>query len=490
MKFLKRVVHALVADAGTALEALEPRAMMSVTAAVDSVWTNGVGLFATVHYRSNQAIDLTSIGNGDVTLSAPARQNSPAQPAYVMPAVIWTAGARQSDGSVTATYFMYARGYAWDWADTGQYTLSMNANEVYDASRASVAAGNLASYWLWFTTPRADYQSGTLTGSSWNFSVIYSDDNALNLSTIGNDDIEVYGPGGWQNQIARAQMTHMDDPVGNSVRVFYSARVAQVAASWLNRGHYDIIMRANQVFDAAGNSLPAFALASYWYWNDRPAVQLISSTITASAWNFSVRYSDDHGINVSSIGNGDIQGASLVGTPAVSSDGSVVANYTIPAPSGGFSQTDGSTALVFNANQVFDIDGNAATDGYLIPQSEYTTSAPAATVTSTNRVNANTWDVIVRFTDTDGMNLSSLISGRAVEVQGARNSLTDYGGYRSSLSVLTSTATTNGYYVTFRLIGPASGFASGQYYLRVRPDQVFDNLGHTMASQELLAFTL
>src|SRR5262249_49136100 len=153
------------------------------------------------------------------------------------------------------------------------------ANEVLSTNESTNAAADLSSYWFWFTTPRADYQSGTLTGSSWNFSVVYSDDNALNTSTIGNGDIEVYGPGGWQNQIARAEMTHMDEVVNNSVRVFYSARVSQVAASWLNRGHYDIVMRANEVSDAAGNSIPSFGLAAYWYWNDRPAAQLISATV-------------------------------------------------------------------------------------------------------------------------------------------------------------------------------------------------------------------
>jgi hypothetical protein len=464
--------------------------MMAVTAAIDSISVNGTGVFAVVHYRSDQAIDLTTIGNNDIRLSAPARTDAPAQPAFMMPAVIMSPPTVQNDGSVTATYFMYARGYAWDWADTGTYTISVGANEVMDASHAGVAGGMLGSYWFWFSTPRADYQSGVLSGSSWNFSVVYSDDNALNLSSIGDGDAEVYGPGGWQNQIVRATMTHRDDPIGNSVRVFYSAKVAQVGASWLNRGHYDIIMRGGEVSDMQGNTIPAYALASYWYWNDRPAAELVSSTMTSTAWNISVRYSDDHGINVSTIGNGDIVGASLVGTPVTNPDGSVVANYTIPAPAGGFSQADGAMPLTLASGQVLDVDGNTVAGGYLIPQAEYTRSAPAASVVSNTRVSANTWDVVVRVTDPDGLNLASLTSGRAFEVRGVANSAIDYGGYRSSLRVMSSTAVTGGYQITLRLTAPGSAFTAGRYYLRTQPHEGCDAMGHMIASQELLAFTL
>jgi hypothetical protein len=491
MKWLRQALTSFTGKTGmNPLETLEPRAMMSVTAGIEgfSVLPNGV--WVAVGYHSSAPINVDTIGNNDLHLLADAQSGPMPQAAFDGAAQLIGAPVQRPNGSVWAQYFIAARGQTWDWADTSTYRLTLGANEVLATNESASAAADLASYWFWFTTPRVDYQSGTLTGSSWNFSVVYSDDNALNMSTIGNDDIEVYGPGGWQNQVSRAEMTHMDEAVGNSVRVFYSARVSQVAASWLNRGHYDIVMRPNQVSDAAGNSIPSLGLAAYWYWNDRPAAELISATMNSAGWNFSVRYSDDHGISLSSIHSGNIEGANIVGSPVVNADGSVVANYIIPRPVGGFSQVDGSMPLTFNANQVTDTDGNAALGGYLVPQQEFTWSNPTATIVAQNRFNAQIWDVNVRFTNTGGMNLSSLISGRAVEVRGPANTASQFGGYRGQLQVLASQPTTNGYVVFFRLNSANASFTPGRYYLRIRPHEVFDNAGHVMMSQELLAFDL
>jgi len=472
------------------LETLEPRAMMSVTAGIDAISVLPNGIWTVIHYRSDAPINTGTIGDNDIHLVSDAQSAPIAQAAFDSPGQLISAPVVNADGSVSAQYFISARGQAWDWADTGTYRLNMGANEVLSTNESTNAAASLSSYWLWFTTPRVDYQSGTLTGSSWNFSVVYSDDNALNLSTIGNEDIEVYGPGGWQNQIARAEMTHSDEPMGNSVRVFYSARVSRVATSWLNRGHYDIVMRANQVSDAAGNAIPAIGLAAYWYWNDRPAAELVSATMSNAGWNFSVRYSDDHGISLSSVHSGNIEGATMIGSPVANQDGSVVANYVIPAPVGGFSHVDGSLALTFNANQVSDTDGNTVLGGYLVPQQEFTWSNPTGTIAASNRYNQQIWDVNVRFTNPGGMNLSSLISGRAVEVRGPANGSGMFGGYRALLQVLGSQATTDGYVVFYRLNSTNPSFTPGRYYLRVRPHEVFDNAGHMMMSQELLAFNL
>ena len=123
-------------------------------------------------------------------------------------------------------------------------------------------------------------------------------------------------------------------PVNITLWVGFEQRelgVVKQAVEAFHRAHPNInVKTVGAVSDAAGNSLPAIGLAAYWYWNDRPAAELINATMNSSGWNFSVRYSDDHGISLSSIHSGNIEGANIVGSPVVNADGSRWRNSRCP----------------------------------------------------------------------------------------------------------------------------------------------------------------
>src|SRR5207248_4417732 len=111
MKSFERAVHSLVGNGPFGcVEALEARAMMSVSAGIDAISVVSTGVFATIHYRSDQPIDTTTIGNGDIRMVSDAQTAPIAQPAFSQASVIVGAPTVQSDGSVTARYFMSARG--------------------------------------------------------------------------------------------------------------------------------------------------------------------------------------------------------------------------------------------------------------------------------------------------------------------------------------------------------------------------------------------
>jgi hypothetical protein len=340
--------------------------------------------------------------------------------------------------------------------------------------------------------------------------VKYTDDQALDMSTIGSGDVEVWGPGGTRGGVSIGRLSSVLGS-GNQVTAYYFVKVAQVSASWMDQGGYTVALRAGQVKDMANNAAPAFAMATPSFEGDRPSAQLVSSSFSASAWTVKVRYSSRVGIDVSSIGNGDLEYTSeggsalavLSGAPVVSSDGSVVATYTLAAPAGGWVSTPGAYTLAVRASQVFESavqlgEGSrlSVLSGYLVTGNGMVTASPEAAYNPTTvalaaytRIDANTWDVAMRFSDVNGLNVASLTSGQALMVYGPRMSSTG-GAFRSTLAVKWSVQeTSTTYFVAFRL-SSAGGFVPGSYYLRTGLQEVRDVPGNIMPSIELLAFTL
>jgi hypothetical protein len=477
------------------MELLEPRQHLSVTATVDSMTVLPTEWLIAMHYRSDTQIDLSSLGSGDIVATSPAKTTPIAMPAYSELGRPWQPPQVQQDGSVVQVYTVLARQQAWDWADNGTYHIDVQANEVRDTSGAGAPAGTAASYWLWFTTPRAEISLSLAAGSGWQYAVTYSDDVALDVSTIGTGNTELYGPNGL---IASGTFQHLSDLGHGQFKAYYTAKIAQISASYLNTGTYDIVTRGAQVFDTSGHSVPAFGLGQYWYWSDAPAAQLVSSVVNgANSWTVKMRYSSPYGIDTSSIGHlaGDVRALQLgqpstpqlgtiFGAPVVAADGSVMATYTILAPSGGWLPYDGSYSLnFFGTGHVADQHGHNITGGYIIQMPDWSLSSPTANVQSNTRVNASAWDVTVRITDDVSLNYWSVLNDAVMEVS-------SLSGFHAMLSMQSYVQQGGAWVVTYRLHSESGPLAAGHYYLRNVPQGVWDNAGHSMPSQELLAFDL
>jgi hypothetical protein len=87
-----------------------------------------------VLYSDNAAIDVSTIGTDDITVTGPGA-GGPALPVTTASATPGTNAA-----SVTVVYTVNAPGGTWDAADNGTYTITLPANAVRDTSANGVAA--------------------------------------------------------------------------------------------------------------------------------------------------------------------------------------------------------------------------------------------------------------------------------------------------------------------------------------------------------------
>lgn len=87
----------------------------------------------TVDWVDDMGIDIASIGTGDVTLTGP-------NGLVATPTLVSTKGSGQK---VTATYSFSPPGGSWDITDNGDYTFTVNANQVFDTDATPHA--NVAS---------------------------------------------------------------------------------------------------------------------------------------------------------------------------------------------------------------------------------------------------------------------------------------------------------------------------------------------------------
>jgi hypothetical protein len=101
----------------------------------------------------------------------------------------------------------------------------------------------------------------TTPGSaSYSFSVHYSDDGAVAVDTLDDNDVRVSGPGGVD---IPAALNHIMT-VG-AADVFGTYSIVPPGGSWDSgdNGTYEVVMQADQVFDVIGNSVQAGPIGSF-----------------------------------------------------------------------------------------------------------------------------------------------------------------------------------------------------------------------------------
>jgi hypothetical protein len=221
---------------------------------------------------------------------------------------------------------------------------------------------------------------GALSGSSsanqstYTFQVVYSDNVAINVSTLGNNNIAVTGPNGYSQA---ATLVSIDVDSNGAVRTAtYSITSPDSAWSSADNGTYTAVLQANSVTDTSGNAAAATTLGSFQVavlTTTPPTAAALLSDLTAanqSTYAFQVVYSDNVAINVSTLGNDNVvvtgpngysQTATLVSVDASSSSATRTATYSITPPDGAWSSADdGTYTAALQANSVTDTSGTAA----------------------------------------------------------------------------------------------------------------------------------
>ena len=193
----------------------------------------------------------------------------------------------------------------------GQYFLHVRntgtGNPFSTSPTGYTSYGSLGTYYLsgnitdtdgFNPPPIAQLAIGDITAigvESHQFTVTYSDDFAIDVSTIGTGNIRVAGPGGF-DQIA--QFVSVDSTTDGSPRTATYAVSPPGGSTWTpaSNGSYDVLMEENQVADTQGEPVPAgqlgefqVAIASAIYvanMDSNPGWTLQSGTQNRTGWQF------------------------------------------------------------------------------------------------------------------------------------------------------------------------------------------------------------
>lgn len=147
-----------------------------------------------------------------------------------------------------------------------------------------------------------------------------------------------------------------------------------------------------------------------------PTVEWVSASHNDTGVFVVVDYTSDVGLDMSTIGTGDLIAtragdppltANLFGTPAEQDNGKIRAIYLFQAPEGAWSYLDtGHYDITSPAGQVKDLNGDDLVSG-LIKDLSLWFSQPHATVPSST-VRTNDWLIVVKYTDNGVINTATL----------------------------------------------------------------------------------
>jgi len=230
------------------------------------------------------------------------------------------------------------------------------------------------------TPPTASASTSSLFtngGSTYDFTVTYSDNVALDVNSFDSNDIQVTGPNGFSQLATRIAMNGGSNSVSSTVT--YRANAPGGTWGSADNGSYSIVLQANQVADTSGNFANVAALGNFLVRIDQPipsdnvapTASLSAANLLTSGGNtydFTVTYSDNVAIDISSLDNDDIQVtgpnsfsqlATRISVNNSSSGTPLTATYRITAPGGTWNGVDnGSYNIALQNGQVKDTSNN------------------------------------------------------------------------------------------------------------------------------------
>ncbi|MDB9524843.1 cadherin-like domain-containing protein, partial [Oscillatoria sp. CS-180] len=212
-------------------------------------------------------------------------------------------------------------------------------------------------------------------GSIYRFNVAYSDDRAVNISSLDDQDVEVIDENG---QSIPVTFISADTPSNGSPLVAtYAIQAPGGAWDESDNGTYSVRQIADQVTDTAENAVAAGFLGSFVVNitadTTSPSVVDVSaltlSTFGSDVYTFTVTYGDDQAIALASLDSNDItvtgpngfsQTAVLVEVNASDDGTPITGTYQITATSGNWNTSDNGTyQILLNGDEVSDLSGNS-----------------------------------------------------------------------------------------------------------------------------------
>jgi hypothetical protein len=330
------------------------------------------------------------------------------------------------DGAIVATYRAVAPGGSWDSLESGRYSVSLQGGQVlapffpYRLGDAFLGASE-----LWFNSPRAEGLGATNEGTAIAVRVCFTSTAAINLSTLGDEDVDAVREDG--TVLAMVRATDLDGIDGNGYIAGYRLLAPGGGVSTLMHARYDFILKGGAVTDTAGGSTQAQEVESVQIFDESSAVAVAGASVESATAGSSSRHRwVDITLNLltdalsSTFGVGAV--VADVATPhgltlsvsVISAnstpDGITRAQLRMLAPDGfinfhdngqysvvireGYLLATGSTSRPARAAGTFDISGQ---------------SNPRVEILS-HRFTASDWLIDVRLSDSDGIHPSSWVS--------------------------------------------------------------------------------
>ena len=274
--------------------------------AADIAVPGGTSHSFTITYGDSFAIDATSLAGANVTVVAPD--------ASELLATLIGVDMFGDATPRTATYSIPAPGGAWTTDDNGQYDIRVEPNQVSDTSGNFVPSGIVTHFTVAVDSvaPSASAAASAITtpgGADQTITVTLSDNVAIDVSTLDDSNISIVGP---DNTPIAATLTGVDDNTNGTPRTV-TFTIAAPGGSWDqgDNGAYTIDIAPNTVADTTGNFVPTGHIGAFTVDIDQTAPTAIAnaSDITVgggATLSFTVTFSDNKGIDTSTIDAGDI----------------------------------------------------------------------------------------------------------------------------------------------------------------------------------------
>ncbi len=460
-------------------EALEARALLTApTATYVSHTTDGTALFVDIDYHADQGLDLTTLGAGDIVLSMVGRPS--------LTGTLFNTPTTLPNGDTRAVYIIDAYAGAWNFTHSGTYDITSPPGQVQDLQGTNLASTEITQITLTFSTPRVQLVDvSTVNSDNWLIVVRYTDDTAIDTTTLGDADITVAGAGIFSG----IKLWDVITTSASDVTAVYRIPAPKGTWNFANTGTTVIPLANNQISDTSGNFIPNVPIGSFYLWFDKPAADVQPTAIDGYQWLIPVTYSGLSAIDGSSIASGDVQvtaanGYTQAGTLISNTDngdGTFTATYRVIARGGTWDFTDNDLYSVsILANRVHDNANRFAGAGNLHTFGLWFNN-PAAEMALPTAPTLHQWDIAIDFSDNGTLDLTSITSN-SIRVVAPGGNLTV-----SLLSI--GVGPGNSTRATFRLTSDA-GLANGHYEVWTNANQVHDTENSFAAEGSLASFWL
>ena len=494
---------------------------------------NGTTHTFTVTYTDQDGINVSSIDSSDIQVNGPNGFSQLAQLVSVN---------SSSNGSPrTATYRINAPGGSWDVSDNGSYQISLRSNQVADQQNNYIPAGGLGSFQVNVPQTQTPIRIEAENMQRSNYLVVSNTAASagqlaslpvVSVPNSGTLNSTFNGASGTYDIVLRfvdendGQAQLITKIAGNQI----DSRVLNQDLGWGGVDSRTLVTQVigTNVFVNNGDSIAIQGIAEGAEYARVDYIEFVPkenlSTASLSVENlsqgngtthtFTVTYTDQDGINVSSIDSSDIQVngpngfsqlAQLVSVNSSSNGSPRTATYRINAPGGSWDVSDnGSYQISLRSNQVADQQNNYIPAGGLgsfqvnVPQTQtpirieaenmqrsnylvvsntaasagQLASLPVVSVPNSGTLNSTfngasgTYDIVLRFVDeNDGQaQLITKIAGNQIDSRVLNQDL-GWGGV-DSRTLVTQVIGTNVFVNNGDSIA-IQGIAEGAEYARV-----------------------